>query len=189
MSGYFKKGVSSTVIQDAVSGKWYIGVVDAAPAGYDETRERLKVDTERKIEVLTLTYDEVLNLATASQKLITIQPPAGYVWRVKNVYLTIPAMTGASAGTHRIVFYQGNVFYNYYLTVNAAYTSAITMQHNTVTASTSQVPGAQADLQRNLLAITASYDTPLIIQYLNNQGITTTNTIIIRLIVESEKVI
>jgi hypothetical protein len=133
---------------------------------------------------------EVLNVAAAGTSTISITPPVGELWRIKYVYVSCPAPTGASAGgTHRvdICMYDGN----YPAVIDeAGYNVAINIASNLIiNVATTERPTTKPEQQRAILNLVASNATPLVLCYKNYTDKTQTNTLIYRIIKEVEYIV
>lgn len=63
--------------------------------------------TGSKATVLYGDYDQVLNVAASGAATVTITPPVGELWRIKNVFASVAMPVGATSGTHRIALGTG----------------------------------------------------------------------------------
>lgn len=171
-------------------GKGVLRIVDAAPFAYDAGSERLKVQSQRVLEMQVL--DNTLNVAAAGSHTVTVTPPAGEIWRVKMLGMNTPAPSGAASGTHKVELYSGiSANVNEYMMFQAIsnYADNVRLRMNTAFTATSAVtPTDQAVQIAVLTSIVISEDIPLQIKYTNSTNATATGNWAIKLLVEKETV-
>jgi len=146
----------------------------------------LKVSAEltgRKLAVLSGNYDQALNVAAGSAATITITPPAGELWRIKNLYLSIVAPTGGTAGTHSISMgiVSLNSGRNLFLKGISNYQDSIRFRNGMFDlATSSKQPTTETAMLQQIQALTVTNTSPLIAYYENlTTGGTQTGTILI----------
>ncbi len=56
----------------------------------------------KKASVAYGDYGQTLSVAAGNSTVITIRPPVGELWRIRLLQVSIPALVGATTGTHRL---------------------------------------------------------------------------------------
>jgi hypothetical protein len=117
-------------------------------------------------------YDQILNLTTGNSTTITITPPLGEIWRIKNLYINIPAPVGGTAGTHYVLVhgYGGSPIKNSLLYASSNYGDAIQIRYNTIlsaTAAAGKNPTTEQAQQAAILGLSITNAEPLKLYYNN----------------------
>jgi len=141
----------------------------------------------------TVNYDQVLNVASAGTTTITITPPVGELWRIKQIYTLLSRPTSSTSGTHSIsIRAYGVSSINEVLSLTSNFDGSLQLLRNTITSATAtngKQPSLEADQQRAILSLVATASSPLVIVYTNNTNVTQSNTINLRVSKEVEYII
>lgn len=140
------------------------------------------------ISLSNASYDQTLNLATGSGVSVTVTPPTGYLWRLKQLYLNIPAQTGT--GQYQLTIknsIDSNMLYASVLTTG---TNSTTIQAWVATSSGATiVPSDVNVMATSLQSIQTTNAEPLAINLFNNTGAAMTGTFKVRALWEAEATI
>lgn len=145
----------------------------------------------RKLAVVSAAYDELLNVAAAGTVTVTITPPAGELWRIKDLYISAPAPSGAASGTHALLIYPyGNDLKYTVLTLDSTFGNAVTIARNYAFVATSaSVPNDLNAQMRAILNIVVTNSCPLRIHYANNTNVLQSGTLSINVAREVEYIV
>ena len=145
--------------------------------------------TGRKAKIDSASYDQVLNVAASGSTIITITPPAGELWKIKNLYFDILGPAGATSGTHIIEVTYGPTYdpKRRIMALTSNFDKRIRLQDNMPHADvTTKTPNNDAIIQSNVLSFILSNAVPLILRYVNNTNATQTGTLAIMVTREVE---
>jgi len=121
-----------------------------------------------------------------SNEAITIQPPAGKIWRVVDVTFKASPPSGASSGTHRVGFGHYGCLTPELPQISANYDIYITI-HNTYPIAYSTTDfNTKNDFVDYIRGRKFSNAYPMRVVYFNGTDADQTNTRIIRLVLEEE---
>ena len=175
---------------DQTTGGTTNGIVNKNASGIeiftDANPASIKL-TGRKLALAVASYNQVLNVSAGGNTVITITPPVGELWRVKNLYFSVPAI-GATSGTHSIHVYTGSIDINEFINLYGAYTGTLTLKRN-VKGSGTSVPTNDAEVQRAILNMVITNSLPLSIKYSNLTDVAQTGTIAISVVREVEYIV
>jgi len=133
-------------------------------------------------------YDQTLDVSPGGTATITVTPPAGEIWRIWMVTITIPAIAG-STGTHRFRLRVGiNNDYGNLLSLSADYSSSLSYTYRILGTGTA-VPPDTAEQQRAVIGLPVSSNCPLYLFYNNDSDASQTGSCVLQIIREVEYIV
>lgn len=141
----------------------------------------------KKASVAYGDYGQTLSVAAGNSTVITIQPPVGELWRIRLLRVLIPALAGATTGTHRL-----DVCLH---SPQAALTALIEPYNRDLnivrnqmpsTTATTKEPADPATQVRVITSLVCTNSVPLVLYYHNTSDAAQTGNAIIRVVREVE---
>jgi hypothetical protein len=172
-------------------------VADPAVADGDSASLRVNAKGEAIVQLsgrkhtlpVFVDASQVLNVAAAGSTSITITPPAGELWKILNLYVSVPIPSGGGSGTHTLVLSNVSSSGPSIISGNSVFGTAITLSRGYFSTATTPNPTLPADQQRMLHRQRFSNASPLAIVYLNDTNVTQTGTITIKYVKEVEYIV
>lgn len=159
----------------------------------DQTTGSLKMQqTGRKASLASSNYNQVLNVAANGATTVTVTPPVGELWRIRGLYLNIPAPSGATTGYHYLVgmSFGTDPLQNSKFRLQSSYNKDMQVRYNTFAlADLQQIPSSeqgQIDLINSLVITNAN---PLSLFYQNLTDVLQNGTFTIRVDREVEYIV
>ena len=146
--------------------------------------------TGRKLAVIYTDYSQVLNVPAGNNVLITITPPSGELWRVKNLTVQMLAPIGATTGDHKVIIRSvANNDSNRHLYASNAYNASISILANYIYIASTKQPTTEQSQQATILNIVLTNQAPLYLYYVNSTDVAQTGQAIIGVTREVEYIV
>jgi len=162
---------------------------DILPKGYKDGKQRvINVGSNKK--VARKIYNQVLNVGANNViGYVTITPPVGELWRVKNITINLPAPTGATTGDHELTVCMGDTtdYMEGVFQIKPTFSTTLTLQNSV--ASATVAPNDMSALGRAIERLVIANDCPLTLRYRNGTTVVQNNTLKLILVVEVEYVV
>lgn len=129
-------------------------------------------------------YTQTVNVAAGSNMSIVVAPPAGVKWKLKNIYVNVPAPTGATSGTHNIDLQEASNAFFSLLDAGNTYSGDIIVFRNRIDTANTQTPSTEIGQMTNLLSAEFTNNAPCTLYYANQTNATQSGTITFKLFCE-----
>lgn len=136
--------------------------------------------TGRTVKLERSTFDQTLNLAPSSFVNISVRPPIGEFWRIKNLQLQIAGPPNATTGNHFFHLMTGGTDSSResVLTANYNFDKEVRIRYNKVVNEIlAAQPASELAQQNAILNLVATNSAPITINYVNSTDVTQTNTL------------
>lgn len=141
------------------------------------------VNVGNKKKIVFVDASSNTTVAAGANETITIQPPEGKIWKIRQAKLKVAPPAGATSGNHRLKV--GTYTHDTYAIYGSSpYDSYLSFLSGEWESASAKFP-SNSDGAR-LSNIVFSYDCPLIIRYENDTDVEQTNARTIKLVVEEE---
>jgi hypothetical protein len=141
----------------------------------------------RKVEVSASDYGQTLNVAAGGNANITVSPPVGQLWRIKSIYLYLPAPTGATSGSHQFLVGHSIAGSGYdLLFLSTAYNKTLMIRRNTIPTVDLADPFDAISQIKAITSLVATNTCPLSLYYTNQTNATQTGNLTLRIAREVE---
>lgn len=115
-------------------------------------------------------YDTPIDVSpNGGSTTVTVQPPAGEIWSVRDLLIRIPAVSGATSGSHVLVFRYGGTSSQYNrMFITSPYDTAIEVQGVSVLHGSVDEPLTdRRDQMQYIRGLELSQSVPLVLLYQN----------------------
>lgn len=144
--------------------------------------------TGRKVRLTPINANSTTTINASSSEVVTIQATPGYIAKFVTLFINIPAVSGATSGTHLIRLKLDT--YNQVLQVTAAYNQPIIVQRFELTSTaTDRKPATDDLLGGNFAKLRFTNEIPIILDYVNNTDAAQSSTRVILFYIEEEAII
>lgn len=127
--------------------------------------------TGSNVKVAKGQYDQTVTVAPGGSTRISVIPPPGELWRIKGLYINVPAVAGASGGIHQLILTRSPSLISEYALLNARSLASdqIRLSYNQVTIATDTnsqpIPSSSEAQQRAIQSLVLTNEEPLVIYY------------------------
>ena len=173
--------------QDGVAPQYYNPTTDEYEVLHGTAGANHVVIYGKKASVAHGDYGQTLSVAAGNSTVITIRPPVGELWRIRLLRVLIPALEGATTGTHRLDVCLHSA-QEALTALIEPYNRGLQIVRNQMpsTTATTKEPADPATQVRILTSLVATNDVPLVLYYDNTSDGAQTGNAIIRVVREVE---
>lgn len=141
----------------------------------------------KKASVAYGDYGQALSVAAGNSTTITIKPPVGELWRIRLLRVLIPALVGATTGTHRLDTCLHSA-QEALMTLIEPYNRGLNIVRNHMpsTTATTKEPADPTTQVRVITSLVCTNSVPLVLYYHNYSDATQAGNAVIRVVREVE---
>lgn len=145
--------------------------------------------TGRKVLITADQYEQTLNVSAGAMTTVTITPPVGEMWKIKNLFFDITPPVGATSGTHYVEITYGPSYSvrRRLISLMSNHDKRVRLQDNVAHEDVSiKFPNNDVIIQSNILSLVVTNSMPLSLRYTNATDATQNGTFFIYIVREVE---